>query len=383
MIFSDSKMDSGESAGGGLPPGQPSRGRCIVGPVSREHDMIAAAELRTHVLIVTGLLAFAATGAQAAVDISSKPTKNMNCSAGVCTPTAKKANLNVDDLTGMLANGQIKVTTGRFALDIYVKAPFSWASASRLTLDAFGSIRFAAQVTVAGIGAVTLVTNDGGSGGELNFIEDGGSLTFWDVNSNLTINEHFYRLEPDIKGLAADIAAAPRGFYALANDYDAGVDGSYKKSVVGTPLDGAFTGLGHTIGNVTIRRGWHCVGLFSQLNAGGTISGVELANAAVALDAQPHRESRIASGLQLRPDFRREIRRNRRWFCGWILEPGRWSCRRKLSNGNSRKFKFVRNGFRGQQLPHPRRRSRRLELRWRNPTVARHWRRPCGGCGYR
>jgi len=51
--------------------------------------------------------------AHAAVIVSSAATKNMDCSGGVCTPTAAKAVLNVNDLAGMLASGDtaIKSTT--------------------------------------------------------------------------------------------------------------------------------------------------------------------------------------------------------------------------------------------------------------------------------
>ena len=47
--------------------------------------------------------------ANAAVEISTKPTANMSCSGGVCIPTTPKAVLNVNDLAGMLAGGDTTI----------------------------------------------------------------------------------------------------------------------------------------------------------------------------------------------------------------------------------------------------------------------------------
>ena len=87
-----------------------------------------------HLFVVAALLA--ATSAQASVQISSDPTHNMDCSDGVCTPTAKNADLNATDLANMLAASDVKVVTGSGAVTITVSAPFSWTSSHRLTLDA-------------------------------------------------------------------------------------------------------------------------------------------------------------------------------------------------------------------------------------------------------
>src|SRR5689334_13597088 len=101
-------------------------------------------------VLAVGTLMCAAGAAQAAVKISTQPTQNMSCAAGVCTPMAKLAFLNVTDLTNMLAAGDVTVLTGSGGLDIHVEAPFSWTSTSRLTLDAQRSIEFKQPVSVAG-----------------------------------------------------------------------------------------------------------------------------------------------------------------------------------------------------------------------------------------
>src|SRR5580698_837340 len=90
--------------------------------------------------------------ASADVVISSGATKNMSCSAGVCTPTAAKAVLNATDLANMLAAGDVTVATGAGAVTIAVDAPFSWTSASRLTLEAQESVNVSAVMAAAGPG---------------------------------------------------------------------------------------------------------------------------------------------------------------------------------------------------------------------------------------
>ena len=69
---------------------------------------------------------------QAAVTISTNATKNIGCSGGICTPSAKKANLNVDELEGMLASSDVTVKTGAGAISIGVLKPLAWSSTHRL-----------------------------------------------------------------------------------------------------------------------------------------------------------------------------------------------------------------------------------------------------------
>src|SRR5437764_10052336 len=101
-------------------------------------------------LLVCAALLCAATAAQAAVTISTRATNNMSCTGGVCTPTAPKANLNVTDLANMLAAGDATVVSESAAKDIEFKAPLSWTSTSRLTLDSYRSIVFQQPITVTG-----------------------------------------------------------------------------------------------------------------------------------------------------------------------------------------------------------------------------------------
>jgi hypothetical protein len=217
--------------------------------------------------------AIAAPACQASVEISTDATKNMTCSDGVCSPTDKKAVLNVNDLTNMLAAGDVKITTGADAVTITVMSPFSWTSSHRLTLDAYYNVSFRAPVAVAGTGAVTITYNDGGSGGDLIFFP-ASKLDFWDTSSSLIINGKSYALVKDIATLAKSDAT---GRLALANDYDASVDGTYTSSPVTAMFVGTFEGLGHVISNLSIGG----VGGALFANTSGTLRDLGITNLSI------------------------------------------------------------------------------------------------------
>ena len=82
----------------------------------------------------------------------------MNCSGGVCVPTARNAVLNVTDLENLLASQDTEVTTTGSnvqALNIVVAAPFTWSNTSGLALEAYQSITIKAPVSVGGAAALT------------------------------------------------------------------------------------------------------------------------------------------------------------------------------------------------------------------------------------
>ena len=114
------------------------------------------------ILLTVGIVPLPAS---ADVKISSAATQNMNCSEGVCTPSAANALLNVGDVETMLAAGDLTIETagsgGVQAKDIVVDATFSWSSQSGLALDAYRSIAVNKAVSVSGIAALDLTTNDG------------------------------------------------------------------------------------------------------------------------------------------------------------------------------------------------------------------------------
>jgi len=184
----------------------------------------------------------------------------------------------------MLASGSVTVNTGTGSLaaqveDIVVSAGFNWASANALTLDAYRSVTVTAPVADNGSGAVSLVTNDGGSGGYLLFVS-GGSLSFLGTANGLSINGAAYTLKNSVAALASAIASKPSGSYALANNYDASKDGEYTNSPIPTTFTGSFEGLGNTISNLKVRARDAIrktnVGLFEEAAAGSVIENLGL-----------------------------------------------------------------------------------------------------------
>jgi len=164
--------------------------------------------------------------------------------------------------------------------DIYIDAVLSWHSAANLTLDAYHSIFVDAPMTVMGAGSLTVLTNDGGTGGDLFF--DGGSTTFTKPTSVLSINDVSYTLVDGIATLAADIASDPSGDYAFARNHNAESDGIYTSSPISTAFSGTFEGLGNTILNLTIDDTTDTdVGLFASTASGGVVRDVMLSHVVV------------------------------------------------------------------------------------------------------
>jgi hypothetical protein len=184
----------------------------------------------------------------AGIDILSKPTRNMDCEAGVCTATATNAILNVTDLTNMLAKGDVTVKPGAHAVLMFVRTPLTWANGSKLTLIA-PQITISHPVTIAGRGGVNIQVSDGPK--DLIFQGD-GHLVFWDIKSSLLINGNRYVLVNSIQGLAAAVAKNAAGNFALASNYDASTDGTYSATPVSQEFSGNFDGLGNRITHFTL-----------------------------------------------------------------------------------------------------------------------------------
>ena len=240
-----------------------------------------------HVAMSVLALAVLAGPASASVVISSAATAHMNCSAGMCSPTAKNAVLNVSELQTMLASGDVTVETANGAETIAVAAPLTWASASRLTLSSTHSVSFKAQAVVEGTGGLTLATDGHQPGGDVLFLP-GGSVTFWDMSSSLVIDGISYTLVNDIATLAADAAAGKSGAYALARDYDASGDGAYTRPPVKVFFSGRFEGLGHAIQNLTfdmvqLKKPMD-LALFHATSPKGIIRDVALTNVAMTVE---------------------------------------------------------------------------------------------------
>jgi hypothetical protein len=176
----------------------------------------------------------------------------------------------------------VSLVSGSKAKDIKVETNLSSTIASRLTLDSYHSISVIRPVTVVGSGALTLTTNDGGTGGTLSFTAP-GRVAFWDLGSSLVVNGVGYTLVGDIATLGSDIASNPSGHYALANNYDASVDGTYASSPIPSTFTGAFEGLGNIISNLSIHasHGHTHIGLFAFIGTGGMVEDIGLTNVSV------------------------------------------------------------------------------------------------------
>ncbi len=215
------------------------------------------------------------------VRILAAATSGGSISGGIFTPTSANSVLNASTLENALASSNVDVTTGTTgtqAGNITVLAPLTWASGNTLTLDAARSILFDKNVTVTGAGGLDLIT---GKHGTISFGSTSDHVTFDNLASALSINGAAYTLVDNIATLATDIAADPTGDFALAADYNAAADGTYRRSPVVTVFNGAFEGLGNTITNLKIKAGQNYVGLFAYLNKRGTITNINLANANV------------------------------------------------------------------------------------------------------
>jgi hypothetical protein len=218
----------------------------------------------------------------ASLKISSGETKDVSCTAGICSASAKKAVLNVNDLASMLASGDATVQSGSLAQDIEIDAALSWTGAHRLTLDSYHSIAFNSPVVVAGTGALTITTNHGGSGGDFRFFGK-GHVEFWDLDSELIINGNTYVLENKVKRLARDVHHSGMRDYALAKSLNE-KNHVYSNSPIET-LSGTLEGLGNVVSNLKITSGpgKSPVGFIGMISSSGsrTVRDIGLVNASV------------------------------------------------------------------------------------------------------
>ncbi len=238
-------------------------------------------------LLSVGFLAASVTACYASVTISTDATQHMNCSSGVCTPTARKAVLNISDLTSMLAGGDVTISSTSVAQDIVIDASFSWANSHSLTLDAYRSLTVNKPLVVAGPGALTIDSDDGGIGGDLQFSTK-GHVEFWDLSSSLVINGNSYKLAKNIKQIRS-FTRHHALYIALAKKFNA----AHYLAISLPQAPTIFEGLGNTISNLIIAdstfRG--DVGLFADI---ATVRDLRLVDANVTGIAEDQRVGAIA-----------------------------------------------------------------------------------------
>lgn len=222
------------------------------------------------------------------------------------TATGDNSVINVATLQAALAMANVTVSTGIGGAqtgDITVAAPITW-SANTLTLSAYRSIFINADLVASGTGGLALVTNNGGTGGDYRFAA-GASAHFTGAPGaqTLTINSTPYTLIHSMAELQAIDASLPalQGQYALARSLDA--TGYVGWSPIGrsralanlSGFEGAFTGLGHTISNLTIDVGnGDYAGLFAKATSstirdiglvGGSVTGTNFVGSLVGFSS--------------------------------------------------------------------------------------------------
>jgi hypothetical protein len=195
-------------------------------------------------IITTSILVLYAGVLPASADLSiaKRVTKNVSCTGGSCVATSRNAVMNVTDLQNLLASQPTVSLDAGPAKNIAVNAALTWTSANALSLKAKGEVAFDKPVTVAGNGGVSLQS-------PVLYFAHKASLTFWNLSSALSVNGNAYQLVGDVNGLSQAVHHNASGHFALANDYDASAE---KDFTYLDPLYGMFTGLGHTISNVTL-----------------------------------------------------------------------------------------------------------------------------------
>jgi len=235
---------------------------------------------RWSLIALTPLMAaLAVAPATASVIISTGKTTNMRCVANVCSPTAANAVLGARKLQKLLASANVTVKSGSGALDIVVAAPLTWTSGVTLTLDAFRILSVSRPISVTGTGGLTILTNDGGTGGVF-LIGGPGHVTFASLSSPLTINGHSYILANSIQSLSGAIGGGGGAYVALASSYDAKPDGVYSSSPINMLFGGALDALGNTIRNLKIAVKGNRAGFFEAISD-GSVQHLNLSNISV------------------------------------------------------------------------------------------------------
>jgi filamentous hemagglutinin family protein len=207
--------------------------------------------------------------------------------AAAATIASNLATTNVTlQTTAVGTSGPGNASSG--AGDIDIDAAISWSTPNLLTLDAYHGVNINAPVTVGGAGKVAILTNDGGSGGQLSFLiaplsGPAGSLAFTgtpNTGQQLTLNGAPYTLLYSMADVAG-VASAPAGSYALATPLDASGT-TYADAVVTGVFSGSFNGLGNAISNLAINApSATSLGLFANIGPTGALASLQLTRANV------------------------------------------------------------------------------------------------------
>jgi filamentous hemagglutinin family protein len=210
-------------------------------------------------------------------------------------------------------NMTVGQSLGVTGANIFLNAPVTWPSDSTLTLTANRDININNTITATGANAGLVM----GYGGDYNILTPASysgtvldangwpvayqapagtqyaSINLSGSNASLNINGNAYTLIRSMSQLdlldgrdsitGTGTAVTANGNFALAQDLDA--NGATYTSALLSTFGGTFTGLGHTISNLTINVPGSTtttyIGLIGTASAGTTIRDVGLVNASV------------------------------------------------------------------------------------------------------
>ena len=211
---------------------------------------------------------------------------NFNISAG--SASQSDSGMGADTLSANLENNNVTLATvssGSEAGDINVNAAVGWKANTQLTLNAHGNINVNAAITATGDSA-GLALNHGDSASTGTATSGTGynikaPVTLSGKSASLSVNGQAYTLIHSMAELDAIDNTGLSGHYALAQDLDASGT-TYRGALVGsgTRFSGTFSGLGHTISNLTI-NGSNFAGLFGFIDAGSVIRDLGLVGGTV------------------------------------------------------------------------------------------------------
>ena len=177
--------------------------------------------------------------------------------------------------------------------DITVSNAVSLANGS-LVLDAYANIAIDAPVTISGTSPVTLTTNDGGSGGSVNFglldLGSTGKLSFTGTEGagqSLTINSTSYDLiytAVELQAINASSSSLTQTQpYAIANTIDlSGISNFVSIGSNSQAFTGTLDGLNNTITGLTQLDPTGYAGLFG-FTQGATLRNINLANISITV----------------------------------------------------------------------------------------------------
>jgi autotransporter-associated beta strand protein len=215
--------------------------------------------------------------------------------------TGNTADITVDGLPNTVA---ITGSQSYFGGNVTVPASANtsitnWSNSGTLTLSAYTSININAAISVSGTGTsgVTLMTNQGGTGGNYGFglTASGfaGGISFtapltqvFKTQDGVSGTLKSYTLVAAIADIAGSSGSSTN--YALANDIDASAfvitvpNSANYLNVRGGSYSGTFAGLGHTISRLSLgTTGTSNAGFFNSTGNGAIISDLRLSGATV------------------------------------------------------------------------------------------------------